>query len=364
LAWIALNQVSGIGPAKAQRLVEVFQSPLQVFNASVEALAKVPGINADLAERLHKFAWREKAEWELAYARKARCRILTLEDADYPPLLRAVELPPPVLYVRGHFAPTDLQALAVVGCRRPSPYGLQATRALAGDLAQAGFTIVSGLARGIDTAAHEAALEAGGRTLAVLAHGLDLIYPPENRELHDRITDSGAAISEFALGMPPQRENFPQRNRVISGLARGVLVVEAGLNSGALITARWAVEQGREVFALPGRYDASQSQGAHALIQDGAKLVTGLQDLLDELPAVTELRILPGRTPMPVGTSSALTQEQQAIYQALESGSTHIDALAAACALPVSRLLGELLHLEMQGRVQSGPGGRYHWIGK
>jgi DNA processing protein len=358
LGWIALNLVPGIGPARAHRLAEMCGGPAPVFAAARETLLKVPGVDNGLAARLAAFSWREQAERELDLCRLNRCRIVTLESEDYPSLLRQITWPPPVLYLRGDILPADERALAVVGCRKATPYGLQTARALAGDLAQAGFTIVSGLALGIDAAAHEAALEAGGRTLAVLAHGLNRVYPAEHRDLHDRLISAGAVITEFPFSMQPLKENFPQRNRLISGLAMGVVVVEAARDSGALITARWAADQGREVFAVPGKFDSRESQGTHALIQDGAKLVTGLTDILAELSIQSARRAeTDWKRPEPPGLSPV----QQKIFQALDGGGMHVDQLAAACGQPVRRLLTELLQLELRGQVQAAPGGCYYW---
>jgi len=312
-----------------------------------------------LAGLLRNFAWEREAEAELERCRNTGCRVLTLSDADYPRLLREIPLPPPVLYLRGRLQPEDERALGVVGSRRPSAYGMQATRMLATELAAGGWTIVSGLALGIDAAAHQAALDAGGRTLAVLAHGLDRVYPRAHRTLHERILEAGAALSEFPLGVPPLRWNFPQRNRLISGLSRGVLVTEASATSGALITARWAAEQGREVFALPGIYHARLSQGTHALIQDGAKLVTGVRDILSEIGEAARAR---GSASSPAPRPADLTPEQEALCALLRDGARNVDQLAAASGQPVQRLLSDLLDLELQGRVQGSPGGVYQWL--
>lgn len=359
LAWVALNLVPGIGPMRAHRLAAAFGSPAAACTASVAELIRVHGIWEVLAERLTRDDWQERAHKELERCQRFRCRVMTLESADYPALLRAIDCPPPVLYLRGELGAGDERALAVVGCRRPTSYGVQTAKRLAGDLALAGYTIVSGLARGIDTAAHEAALEAGGRTLAVLAHGLDRVYPAENRGLVARLTGSGAVVSEFPLGMTPLKENFPRRNRVISGLARGVLVVEAGEGSGALITARWALDQGREVFAVPGLIHSPQSQGTHALIQEGAKLTTSLPDLLAELTgAERPAQVLPAPVRPP------LTPQEMRIRTVLtEVPDCPVDRLAADCGLTMDRLLTELVGLELRGWVQAAPGGVYHWTG-
>ena len=208
---------------------------------------------------------------------------VTLNGAGYPRLLAEIHAPPPVLYMKGTLLPEDEAAVAIVGTRGATPYGLEVAGVLAGELARSGITVVSGLAEGIDAAAHEGALKAGGRTIAVVGHGLDRVYPPQHATLAARVAESGCILSEFSAGMPPLKENFPRRNRIISGLSLGTVVVEAPVKSGALITARFAMEQGREVFAVPGPAFSRQSHGAHALLQDGAKLVCRVEDILEEL---------------------------------------------------------------------------------
>ncbi len=357
LGWIALNLMPGVGPVLSRRLAEVFGSPASVFSAPDSQLAQQRGIDVSLAKRLASFNWKETAEKELAKAQRLGCRLVTLEDKDYPEMLRLLAFPPPVLYLRGVFQPEDRQALAVVGSRNPSQYGLSAAKAIVRDLVNAGFIIVSGLARGIDAIAHRTALEAGGRSVAVLAHGLHRVYPEANKKLHDQLITQGAIVSEFPLGVNPRPAYFPRRNRIISGLARGVLVVEAGPVSGALITARWAGEQGREVFAVPGSYNAWLCRGTHALIQDGAKLVTGIQDILDELPTQ---HVPPDTNRRPEDfIRPELNSGQSAIFQALETEELHVDQLAAVSKLPVNQVLTELLIMELKGLVHSSPGQVY-----
>ncbi len=353
--------MQGIGPVRAHRLAEAFGSPEQAFAQPVTALVEQAKLTLETAERLKSLDWPRCVDDEWKRCGLVNCRMVTLEDAQYPSLLREVPAPPPVLYVRGTLTKDDEKAMAVVGCRKPSRYGVEAAAKFSRELVERGFTVVSGLAYGIDACAHQAVVEAGGRTVAVLAHGLDRVYPEDHRDLHDRIVQSGAVVSEFPLGVAPLKENFPRRNRLISGLAQGVLVVEAGAQSGALITARWALEQGREVFALPGRYDVLTSQGTNALIQEGAKLVMGINDILEELALDAELagvrpEALPSESPLP-----ELTPQQQQIYQALVSGARHVDQLSAEVNQPVSQLLNELLHLELKGWVHPAPGGYYTW---
>ncbi|MEW6516929.1 MAG: DNA-processing protein DprA [candidate division FCPU426 bacterium] len=364
LAWIALNLIPGIGPSTAHLLAQRCGSAAAVFSAPAAAWQALRGGDS-LAEHFRGFAWEEAARRECERAAGLGVRVLTLEESDYPANLRFTSCPPPVLYVRGRLEPGDQQALALVGTRRASEYGLSAARSLTRDLVAAGYAIVSGLARGIDAEAHETALRAGGRTLAVLAHGLDRVYPPEHKRLAERVAGSGAVLSEFPLGVEPRPAHFPRRNRIISGLSQGVVVVEAGPESGALITARWAGEQGRDVFAVPGPYQSRQSRGAHALIQDGAKLITGAEDILRELPQSSR----PRRMPVPAAaadpaTSAVLTPGQETIRQALGAETLHIDLLAARCRQPLPMLLAELTRLELLGMVRSCPGPCFLWAGE
>ena len=290
-------------------------------------------------------------------------QILTLSSPDYPRLLREIHDPPPVLYVKGTLLPEDEAAVAIVGTRSATPYGLTHARAFGEELARCGITVISGLAEGIDREAHEGALNAGGRTIAVVGHGLDTIYPRQHRELAERIAQSGCILSEFSVGMPPLKENFPQRNRIISGLSLGTLVVEAPVRSGALITARTAMEQGREVFAMPGPISSRQSEGTHALLKDGAKLVCKVQDILEELAPhlkdhlnryqVPRLLSVPGT----VVSSPDLTSEEAEVFQVVPIGAAAgLEAIARATALQPARIMSVLTVLELKGLVQQTAG--------
>lgn len=282
-ALIMLNRTPGIGPARMRALCQAFGGAAAVLAAPADALARVRGCGEKVAEAIRATADSFDVDRELARAKAADARIITQADDDYPAPLRELYDAPMCLYVRGVLQPSDTLALGIVGTRRASQYGLAQAERLAYGAAKAGFTIVSGLARGIDTAAHQGALKAGGRTLAVLGGALDRLYPPENRELADAIANGhGAIISEFSMGREPDRTTFPYRNRIISGLSKGVLVVEAGLSSGAMQTADHALEQGRSVFAVPGRVDLDAARGPHRLIKDGARLVEGVDDILKE----------------------------------------------------------------------------------
>jgi DNA processing protein len=280
---------------------------------------------------------------------RAGIRVIVWGDPEYPRRLQEIASSPPVLYLRGALAPADESAVAIVGARRATAYGETVARELAGELARRGLCIVSGLARGIDAAAHRGALEVGGRTLAVLGSGLDQIYPAEHQGLAGEVVGRGALLTEFPLGTPPVRLNFPRRNRIISGLSLGVVVVEAGVDSGALITAHHALEQGREVFAVPGRVHARYSEGCNRLIKAGAKLVETWEDVLSELAGqLRPPRPRRAETPPP----PALTPAEQQVYDLLGEGPLHIDALIGRASLAGGRVASALLGLEMKGLVR------------
>jgi DNA processing protein len=281
-AYIVLNQIEGIGPVRVRALCEALGSPEAVLTAAPAALAAVRGVGPKVAEAIAARRGAREAAVEEDAAARLGARLVTPVDAEYPEALKSLYDPPLCLYVRGTLEQRDAQALAMVGTRRMTHYGAAQADRLAYQVAQAGFTVVSGLARGIDTVAHKAALKAGGRTLAVLGGAVDRLYPPENRELAEEIAAHGALLSEFPLGREPDRTTFPYRNRVVSGLSKGVLVVEAGVDSGAMNTAEQALEQGRSVLAVPGRVDMDGARGPHRLIQNGARLVEDLADILKE----------------------------------------------------------------------------------
>ncbi|MGH2347924.1 MAG: DNA-processing protein DprA [bacterium] len=279
-------------------------------------------------------------------------QILTPQDPGYPPALRTIADPPEALYVRGSLREVDRQAVAVVGARRASSYGLSVAEWLGRELVHCGITVVSGMARGIDGAAHRGALAAGGRTIAVLGCGPDVVYPPEHAELMVQVIDAGAIMTEFPPGTAPLPQHFPQRNRIISGLSLGVVVVEGRVQSGALVTADFALQQGREVFAVPGHIFAETAHLPHRLIQEGAKLVTTVDDILSELR-------LPHRPPPPQEPELVLDGVEAAIYAELSLDPQHIDAISLRCGLPVAEVGGALLALELKGAVRSLAGQRY-----
>jgi DNA processing protein len=321
--------------------------------------AALPG----LAEKLGVVQQGRAFVREIERLQATEVYIVTLEDADYPQALRWIPEPPPVLYVWGTLQPEDSLALAVVGSRKPSPYGQAAAQRLSAALAQSGFTVVSGLARGIDSLAHQAVLHTGGRTIAVLGSGINVIYPPEHRRLYEAISRQGAVVSEFAFDTKPDRWNFPRRNRIISGLTLGTLVVEASEQSGSLHTARHALEQGREVFAVPGRIDVPSSRGTNNLIKRGAKLVEGIEDILDELPEAVRLAVrLPGTAGTALASAAGvsmptdLAADEACVLGLVAPEETHIEAIIQASALPAQVVASVLVTLELRGLVRQFPG--------
>ncbi|MDA1036065.1 MAG: DNA-processing protein DprA, partial [Chloroflexi bacterium] len=284
---------------------------------------------------------------ELERVRKAGVNVITWHDADYPPLLREIDDLPPILYVRGAFTPADPEGVTIVGTRRPTAYGREVAKHLAGELASAGATIVSGLARGIDGTAHRACLDAGGRTIAVLGSGVDVPYPPEHAKLMDEIAENGAVVSEYALGTKPEARHFPRRNRLLSGLSVATLVIEAGVGSGTLSTVRFALEQNREVLCVPGSIYSPSSRLTNQLIQEGAKLVMDVQDVLDEI----RTQGTPDGQPQLPGLIAADSSEEMTVYAALAYEPQHVDEVSRATGLPVTQVTGALAVMELKGRV-------------
>lgn len=357
LPWFALKSVPGVGNLLFKRLVDRFKTPAAVLSASAEELLQVDGMQQRTARAIGRHRISEQTKKEAALVLAKKYRIVTLTDPEYPFLLGQIPDPPPFLYVYGRLDAVS-QPVAVVGSRNATTYGLAMTERLCRDLAVRGLTIVSGMARGIDTAAHMGALMGQGQTVAVLGSGLEKIYPAENRKLFHRIAENGAVISEFALMAEPDPHHFPQRNRIISGMAWGTVVVEATLRSGSLITARLAAEQNREVFAVPGSINSFKSTGTHTLIKQGAKLVEHAQDILDEMPA--GLSALPARETGPgAGRTAAkpkLSDDEAKVIDVLEPYPLHIDQLVRRLAIDTGRLAGLLLQLELKGLVAQSPG--------
>jgi DNA processing protein len=357
-AEVLLSLVSGVGPRIRKTLLTHFGSAQAVLAAAPSDLREVPGIGAKISRAISAAAREIDVEAELARCRERNVAVLVEPDNAYPSRLKEIPDPPGVLFVRGAFAPTDGLAVAIVGTRHATQYGLAQAERLAAGLSRAGYTIVSGLARGIDAAAHRGALKAGGRTLAVLGSGVLNVYPPEHGELASDVCLHGAVLSENPPLSPPLAGAFPQRNRIITGLSLGVIVVEAPLRSGAIISATHAHEQGREVFAVPGRVDSRMSHGCHRLIRDGAKLVESVDDVLEELgPLATPTPREDGREVRhPVELQ--LNEPEQAVLGAVDDEPTSIDDIAAASGLPVQNVLSTVSVLEMKRLIRRVSGNR------
>ena len=354
-SWLRLNR-SGVDPAKQLELVRALSSPEAILGASADTLsAACPTLTPRDLTKLADAATLDAAPLQEQMTALG-LHLVTWGDDQYPRLLAQLDAAPPVLFARGELTPRDELAVAIVGTRRCSPYGTMVAESLAGSLARRGFTIISGLAVGIDGAAHRGALQAGGRTIGVMACGLDVDYPGEHRNLKDEMSASGAVLSESALGTPPTRERFPARNRIISGLALGVVVVEAPARSGALITADLALEQGREVFAVPGPVDSPLSRGAHHLIKDGARLVEAAEDVVDGLGMLLEA--VPEREPKQVLTAE-LSGDEAAVVQAMSHQPRHQDEISATAQLPPARVAAALMLLEVKGLARRFPGNTF-----
>lgn len=358
-SWLALNMVCDNWPAVRGHIARHTATPDDLSRLQRHGVPQlervVPGLRDKLAAVRQGAAFAQECErLEANWA-----HLVTFADAAYPDLLRWLPDPPPVLYVRGELLPEDQLAMAVVGSRRPSHYGQLMAKRFGTELAEHGFTVVSGLARGIDSLAHQGALQAGGRTIAVLGCGVNRIYPAEHRRLYDAVRDQGAVVSEFAFDTKPDRWNFPRRNRIISGLSLGVLVVEASDRSGSLHTAHHAVEQGREVFAVPGRIDVESSRGTHRLIQGGAKLITGVGDILDELPDAVRTAALQQHAAAQALVEEApadLSPQESQILALLGGEESHIEAVIHASQLPAHVVASILATLELRGMVRQFPG--------
>lgn len=352
-SWLRLCLAPGIGSAKLREVLAKFGLPEAVLGAGRQRLAQF--LPASAIEALFSDLVAQRVEVALRWAREPNRRLLTLDQPSYPRALLETADPPVLLYCAGRTELLERPSLAIVGSRNATPQGVRDAHSFARSLSDAGFTIVSGLALGIDAAAHKGGLSGSSSTIAVLGTGVDVIYPPGNASLAEEIEKNGLLLSEFPLGTPPARQNFPRRNRIISGLGRGTLIVEAALSSGSLITARAALEQGREVFAIPGSIHSPLSKGSHSLIKAGAKLVESAEDVLSELaPAMARARV-------PEATAgSALPHASNAmLLDHIGTDPIDIDSLSARCGLPAQQVSAELLRLELEGRVAALPGGLY-----
>ncbi len=350
--WVGFNKVPGIGAARLRLLVDYFGDLEAAWRAPSHAL-KQAGLDRRSLESLLKVREMLDLDAEMERLHQAGVQAITWVDDCYPPNLRQVYNAPPVLYVRGSLDTRDEWAVAVVGTRRASVYGKEAARMVCTGLAQAGVTVVSGMAQGIDTVAHRACLDAGGRTIAVLGCGVDVVYPARNSQLAAEIVERGALISEYALGTRPDARNFPPRNRIISGLTLGTVVVEGDMGSGALITSGFALEQGREVFAIPGNIFARASRGTNYLIQQGAKLVTQVGDVLEELNLTMVSEQAQARTVIPENKTEAVLLER------LSAEPIHVDALGRAVNLPIAQVTSTLALMELKGMVRQVGGMSY-----
>ena len=363
-AYIALNMIDGVGPIRVRALRERFGSPEAILSAPGDELMEVDGVGEEVARGLA--SWRDGIDLdaELLRIEKSGVRVVTWDDAEYPNNLREIYDPPLVLYVHGALRPDERMAIAIVGSRRTTLYGQEMSRKLAFQLARVGVTVVSGLARGIDTEAHRGALQAKGRTVAVIGCGIDTVYPPENRKLADQIVEKGGAVvTEFPFGVKPDKQNFPMRNRIISGWSLGVVVVEANLKSGALITASQAAEQGRQVFAVPGRADSVSSRGTNKLIKDGAKLTEDVDDVLSEfeylLPRKAEETRDGAAEVGGIKPALQLTDVEAKVMAHIGHEEVAIDDIIRASGLTSAAVSATLLALEMKRLVKQLPGKQY-----
>lgn len=353
LDLLCLASIPRLGPLKIRALISAFGTPHDVLKASPRELHRIHGIDKKLASAISRHDGRRFAENQLSTMHRLGARILTVWDSEFPSILKTIYDPPPLLYVFGRFSEADAHALAIVGTRKPSPYGNRITELLAGELVARSITIVSGLARGIDTAAHSATLNAGGRTIAVIGSGLDVPYPPENRALMERIREKAVVLTEFPFGTRPEASNFPRRNRIISGLSLGTIVVESDQDGGAMITASTALDQNREVFAVPGMITEKRSIGPHTLIREGrAKLVHSVEDILVELP----MKVTDVGAKQRVHAPPQLTLFETKVFDSLGEEPQHIDRIADTTGLTTPDGLVALLSLEFKGLVRQLPG--------
>lgn len=349
---LRLALVPGVGPLHRRALLAEFGSAAAVLDASPDRLRQVAGVGPKLSRRIAEARRELDVDQEIATCQEHGVAIVTDQDSRYPRLLREITDPPAVLFVRGELVASDGLSIAIVGTRHATSYGLRQAERLASGLSRSGLTVVSGLARGIDAAAHRGALEAGGRTIAVLGSGVLNVYPSEHGELAARIAATGAVISEFPPRRPPMSGAFPRRNRLITGLCLGVIIVEASDRSGALISATHSMEQGREVFAVPGRVDSRVSRGCHRLIRDGAKLVETVDDVLEELGPLVDVAPRGDGTPVRHPAELLLNDQEQAVLDAIELAPTSIDQIVVASRLPVHRVLATISVLEMRHLVR------------
>jgi DNA processing protein len=362
LEWIALNSIAGLGPVRVQRLVERYGSAAEVLRRPVSELTHSGLVPEACAAELSDKNLLARADQQRAQAEKEGASVLTLASPEYPPYLKEIFGPPPVIFVRGDVSVFSRHAVAIVGTRHPTPYGKTVTPALIRELLERGLVIVSGLAMGIDTIAHQACLENKGRTVAVLGCGIDQLYPKTNVPFAEKIcAGGGAVVSEFPMGTPPEPFRFPRRNRIISGLSAGVVVVEGGEKSGSLITAHYALQQGRDVFAVPGPVTSSLSTGPFMLIKNGAIPARSGREIAEALSLIEHPNLRAAATAGPVVSAplSLLSETERAVFNALSDTPRRIDEVAEACGRPVMELFDLMLNLELKGLARQMSGGRY-----
>jgi DNA processing protein len=353
-SWLGLGSIPGVGRVTFRKLVGLFGSPELALSASRDELRTIGGLSDKVASAIGSFPWQEHAEREIGKAAEANVRIITADSPEYPEILRTMPDAPLYLYVKGTLKTEDRNAIAIIGTRRPTHYGMTVTRRVASQLASSGYTIVSGMARGIDSEAHRGALAAQGRTIAVLGCGIDVIYPPENKGLMEAISHAGrgAVVTENPFGTQPESGYFPSRNRIISGLSRGTLIIEAAEDSGSLITAKYTLEQGRKLYAVPGNIGSLTSKGTNALIKQGAVLVESADDVLRDLGTRTQDigQAVPD-LPLP-----ALTQEEDTVFRCLTQEPKHIDSIMTESRAHAGKLSAILINLELKGLAKQLPG--------
>lgn len=354
--WLAWNKISDIGPKRFHKLIKYFGSAENAWHTKSGEILKVLSLSNKISSRISEERNNINPEQELDLLDKHKVKVLTIEDDFYPQNLKEIHDPPPVLYFKGNIIEKDKNSISIVGSRKATYYGKMVAENLSKDLALVGLTIISGMARGIDTAAHRGALSVNGRTIAVLGCGIDLIYPPENRRLAKEIEESGAIITEFPFSTLPERQNFPRRNRIISGLSLGTVVVEAEEKSGALITTDFALEQGREVFAVPGNITSSMSNGTHNLIKQGAKLINTYQDILEEIPGVVTQK---PNTKEISPEQFSLSEVDQIIYKIISNEPIHIDEIIKISKLSASKVSEVLLNLELKDLIKEIEGKKF-----
>lgn len=353
--WLGLNFVPGIGDVGFKNLISRFHNPEAVFGASAKELGQVEGIREKAAESITTFSDWDRVDTEIQNLKRLGFKLVSIIDKEYPKNLGKIYYPPSILYLHGEIQAGDELAIAIIGTRAADRYGRLVAEGFASELASIGITIVSGMARGIDAIAHAAALKSGGRTIAVLGSGLDVIYPPENNNLYNQIAENGAVLSELPLGSDPDAVNFPKRNRIISGLSLGVLVIQASEKSGSLITASFALEQNREVFAVPGNIGSKLSRGTNRLIKSGAKLVDSVEDILSEVNAFRRLK--PTESPIDIAhILEKLNKDGKRIFSIVNSKPIHIDDIITQSGFEPHRVLSILLSLELEGLITQLPG--------